>query len=76
MQTPTETAYRVAMGKCIDAMYSLQRYQSDEALTCLREAIITIENERRRAQRQAHLDRSRAIAAASVPVPVAFGDPF
>ena len=60
MMSRTDRAYKTATCQCIDAMYSLQRYEGTAAIEKLKAAIRTIENE----QRDARRDRNRGRAAA------------
>ncbi len=65
----TERAYDTAVGRCIEAMLALRRFNGQEALSELRSAIRMIEDAQQRARREERIDYRRIQPASLVPEP-------
>lgn len=69
MRDDIESAYHIAEGQCLDAMYELRRFNGSEAIECLKRAIRSVEEGRRRADRKRRIEMARIPARAPIAVP-------
>jgi hypothetical protein len=65
-------AYSTAVGCCLNAAISLRRFDSKEAIDELKLAIRLIEDAKRKADREHHLEMCRARRKPIEPAPAAF----